>query len=72
MNRELNDWQMRQNWNELLETPDDTRRQNVLETIGTVAALLGVAILTWLFIVATPDQRSAEADAAAVAMGDAR
>ena len=68
MNRELNDWQMRQNWNELLETPDDTRRQNVIETIGTVAALLGMAFLTWLFLVATPDQRSAEADAAAAAM----
>ena len=38
------------------------RRENIKEVIGLVFALLLFLVLAWLFLVATPDQCSAEAD----------
>ena len=38
------------------------RRENIKEVIGLVFALLLFLVLAWLFLVATPDQFSAEAD----------
>ena len=38
------------------------RRENIKEAIGLVFALLLFLVLAWLFLVATPDQFSAEAD----------
>ena len=38
------------------------RRENIKEAIGLVFAMLFFLVLAWLFLVATPDQCSAEAD----------
>ena len=38
------------------------RRENIKEAIGLVFAMLLFLVLAWLFLVATPDQCSAEAD----------
>ena len=42
------------------------------DVAGVVAALAGMAILAWLFLAATPSQRSAEAEAFAEAVEGAR
>ena len=39
--------------------------EDVCEAVGAVLAMLILTILAWLFLLATPDQRSAEADAVA-------
>lgn len=39
--------------------------EDVCEAVGAVLAMLILIILAWLFLLATPDQRSAEADAVA-------
>ena len=38
---------------------------NFCEAVGMVLGMLILIILAWLFLLATPDQRSAEADAVA-------
>lgn len=42
--------------------------EDVCEAVGAVLAMLILIILAWLFLLATPDQRSAEADAVAEEM----
>jgi hypothetical protein len=39
--------------------------EDVCEAVGAVLAMLILIILAWLSLLATPDQRSAEADAVA-------
>lgn len=42
--------------------------EDVCEAVGAVLVMLILIILAWLFLLATPDQRSAEADAVAEEM----
>lgn len=42
--------------------------EDICEAVGAVLAMLMMFILAWLFLLATPDQRSAEADAVAEEM----
>ena len=39
--------------------------EDVCEAVGAVLVTLMMILLAWLFLLATPDQRSAEADEAA-------
>lgn len=39
--------------------------EDMCEAAGAVLAWIVIILLAWLFLLATPDQRSAEADAAA-------
>ena len=45
-----------------IEIEREIRRENIKEAIGLVFAVLLFLVLMWLFLVATPDQCSAEAD----------
>ena len=49
-------------WRRSYETRDDGRKQDAMEIIGSAVALLAMFALAWLFCIATPSQRSAEAD----------
>lgn len=49
-------------WHRTYETNDDSRRQDALEIVVSIITILMMAALAWLFCLATPDQRSAEAD----------
>lgn len=42
--------------------------EDICEAVGAVLVMLMMFILAWLFLLATPDQRSAEADAVAEEM----
>ena len=42
--------------------------EDVCEAVGAVLVTIMMFILAWLFLLATPDQRSAEADAVAEEM----
>lgn len=42
--------------------------EDICEAVGAVLVTLMMFILAWLFLLATPDQRSAEADAVAEEM----
>lgn len=44
------------------------RRENIKEIIGCVILVPLIIFLVWVFLVVTPDQRSAEADMAALEM----
>lgn len=48
MNRELQEWQDRQDWNSLYETRRDTMMQNVLEVICIVVLFALAALFVWL------------------------
>ena len=52
---------------ELTEREKEIRRENIKEAIALIIAVPLFVLLMWLFLVGTPDQRSAEADAAAEA-----
>ena len=49
-------------WHRTYETNDDSRRQDIAEIVGGIITIALFALLAWAFLVATPDQRSAEAD----------
>ena len=53
------------------EIEKEIRRENIKEAIALIIAVPLFLLLMWLFLVGTPDQRSAEADMAAVGRGDA-
>lgn len=42
--------------------------EDICEVVGAVLVMFMMFILAWLFLLATPDQRSAEADAVAEEM----
>ena len=54
-----------------IEVEKEIRRENIKEAIALIIAVPLFLLLMWLFLVGTPDQRSAEADMAAVGRGDA-
>lgn len=47
------------------EIEKEIRRENIKEAIALIIAVPLFLLLMWLFLVGTPDQRSAEADMAA-------
>ena len=54
------------------EIEKEIRRENIKEAIALIIAVPLFLLLFWLFLVGTPNQRSAEADwTAAVERGDA-
>lgn len=76
MNRELESWQERNVKPMRIEDMIDRaiefeqeearkqrRREVVMEALGALAILAGMIALAWLFLAATPNQRSAEAEA---------
>lgn len=78
MNRELESWQERNVKPMRIEDMIDRaiefeqeearkqrRREIVMEAIGATVLMIGVAVLAWLFLAMTPNQRSAEAEALA-------
>lgn len=71
MKSELSRWNddlrktARAEWRDSYETRRDASLQTAVESLLSAIALFGIVILMWLFVCATPPQKSAECEAAA-------